>query len=124
MSGAPVDADGRTVIDERPLEQALSKVLSAGSLLSLALFAVVIAVFLSDPVVRGEDVGALLAHPPGGVGRVVAFVACALLVATPVARVVVTFVVFVRRRDLVFVAWNAIVLAVIAAAIVLGRAAG
>lgn len=114
----------------RSLENGLARVLTTLTLASAAVLLVGLAmqliaaagsVWMLEPFARrqAEDLspGAILRGAASGDGRAVLHLGLLLLIATPVARVAFTLVVFALRRDWLFTVITGVVLTTLALAI-------
>lgn len=122
--------------DEQRVELFLGNLLRWGVLLAAAVVLVGAAIYLArhgrEPAVPGEtaEVREELRHPVGIVrealvplGRAVVQLGLLFLIATPVARVGFSVVVFLRQRDGLFVGITLLVLAVLLFSLFLGHQA-
>lgn len=107
----------------RSLEERLAVVLGFGSMASLALMVAGFALLVG----RHADAStAALVGETGAssIGASVILVGVALLIATPVCRVLVTLVASLRGHDRVFAVLNTMVLIIVGAALWLGHRSG
>ena len=115
------------------MDTAITMLLRIGVLLSVGIIAVGMAIaFVHEPVSFSTSPGA---HFPNTIGEVIAGVrygsgqaimmaGLLVLIATPVARVALSIVLFIIERDRLYTAITATVLVVLLISFVVGRAGG
>ncbi len=107
------------------LERHIVIVLRCGTQVSVALMAVGFVVIVLP---RNGDTGAIASLLRVGltehIGSQIALVGVAVLIATPIARVVLTFASLLRQRDFLFAVFNAAVLLMFLASLWVGHTSG
>ena len=115
------------------MDTAIATLLRTGVLLSVGIIAVgMVIAFVHDPVSFSASPGT---HVPNTIGEVIAgvhdgsgegimMIGLLVLIATPVARVALSIVIFVIERDRLYAAITAAVFVILMVAFAVGRAAG
>ncbi len=125
MAPGETTSDGPARHRMTPLERTIHWTLIAGVIVSVALMAggLLLGAMRGVGLPRGAvPLGSLPAELLSGSPAAYLSLGLVVLIATPFARVAGTLVVFARQRDVRFVLVTAVVLAVMCASVLLGRA--
>ena len=115
------------------MDNAITTLLRIGVLLSVGIIAVgIVIAFVHDPVSFSTSpgphfpntIGEVIAGARHGSGEAVMLAGLLVLIATPVARVALSIVIFVIERDRLYAAITTAVFVILMIAFAVGRAAG
>jgi uncharacterized membrane protein len=115
------------------MDTAITTLLRTGVLLSVGIIAVgMVIAFVHDPVSFSTSprahfpntIGEVIAGVRDGSGEAVMMAGLLVLIATPVARVALSIVIFVIERDRLYAAITAAVFVILMVAFAVGRATG